>query len=171
MLNARNIFILVLIIAAAALRISGVLPYNFTPVAAIALFGGAMFSNRSLAFAIPIGIMLISDVFIGLHSSMFAVYAALILVVLIGRFISAKPTMLKALGAGLVGSVLFFLITNAAAWLVLPEYTKDVAGLINSYVAGLPFFRGTLAGDLLFTTVFFGSFKLAEFRFPQLAKA
>ena len=79
--------------------------------------------------------------------------------------------MLKALGAGLVGSVLFFLITNAAAWLVLPEYTKDVAGLINSYVAGLPFFRGTLTGDLLFTTVFFGSFKLAEFRFPQLAKA
>jgi len=171
MLNARNIFILVLIIAAAALRISGVLPYNFTPVAAIALFGGAMFSNRGLAFGVPLGIMLISDVFIGLHSSMLAVYVALLLVVLIGRLISVEPTMLKALGAGLVGSVLFFFITNATAWWVLPEYTKDVAGLINSYLAGLPFFRGTLAGDLLFTTVFFGSFKLAEFRFPQLAKA
>ncbi|MCB9192247.1 MAG: hypothetical protein H6602_11330 [Flavobacteriales bacterium] len=171
MLNARNIFILILIIAAATLRVLGILPYNFTPVAAMALFGGAMFSNRVLAFVLPLAVMLISDVFIGFHNSLFAVYAAFILIVLIGRVIFTDPSMLKAIGGALVGSVLFFFITNASAWWVLPEYTKDLSGLISSYIAGLPFFRGTLVGDILFTAVFFGSFKLAEIRFPQLVRA
>ncbi len=171
MLNARNLFVLVLILTAAALRVWGNLPYNFTPVAAIALFGGAMFRNRLMAFVLPLAIMIISDLFIGFHSSMLAVYAAFLIVVLIGRGISESPTMLKSLGGAVLGSVLFFLITNAAAWWVLPEYTKDLSGLMNSYVAGIPFFRGTFAGDLLFTTIFFGSYKLAGMRFPQLVKA
>ena len=171
MLNARNLFILVLILTAAALRVWGNLPYNFTPVAAIALFGGSMFSNRLMAFVLPLAIMIVSDAFIGFHSSMLAVYAAFLIVVLIGRGISENPTMLKSLGGAALGSVLFFLITNAAAWWVLPEYTKDLSGLMNSYVAGIPFFRGTFAGDLLFTTIFFGSYKLAGLRFPQLVKA
>lgn len=171
MLNARNVFILLLIVAAAAIRIWGDLPYNFTPVAAIALFGGTMFSNRGLAFGIPLAVMVISDAFIGFHSSLLAVYVAFMAIVLIGRMMSQKPTMSNALVGAVTGSVLFFLITNAAAWWVLPQYTKDLSGLISSYAAGIPFFRGTFAGDLLFTTVLFGSYKLAEYRFPKLAKA
>lgn len=171
MINARNLFVLGLILLLAALRVWGNLPYNFTPVAAIALFGGAMFSNRILGFIVPLSIMFVSDLFIGLHSSLFAVYAAFMVIVLIGQFIKSNPTMLRAFGGALAGSVLFFLITNAAAWWVLPEYTKDLAGLMNSYAAGVPFFRGTLAGDLLFTAVLFGSYKLAEVKFPSLVKA
>ena len=153
MLNSRNLFILALIVLAAVLRVSGNLPYNFTPVAAIALFGGAMLSNRTLGFIAPLAIMLVSDIFIGFHSSMFAVYAALIGIVLIGQLVRKTPTMLRAFGGAIAGAVLFFLVTNAAAWLVLPQYTKDLSGLINSYVAGVPFFRGTLMSDLLFTGI------------------
>ena len=171
MLNSRNLFILALIVLAAVLRVSGNLPYNFTPVAAIALFGGAMLSNRTLGFIAPLAIMLVSDIFIGFHSSMFAVYAALIGVVIIGQLVRKNPTMLRAFGGAIAGAVLFFLVTNAASWIVLPQYTKDLSGLINSYVAGVPFFRGTLMSDLLFTGIFFGSYKLAEYRFPSLAKA
>ena len=171
MINARNIFVLVLIVLAASLRISGVLPYNFTPIAAIALFGGAMFSNRTLAFMAPLSIMFLSDLFIGFHSSLIAVYAAFIAIVFIGQVIRTNPTMLRAFGGALASSILFFLVTNASAWWVLPEYTKDFSGLLNSYAAGVPFFRGTLTGDLLFTAVLFGSYKLAQFRFPSLVKA
>ena len=171
MINARNIFVLVLIVLAASLRISGVLPYNFTPIAAIALFGGAMFSNRTLAFMAPLSIMFLSDLFIGFHSSLIAVYAAFIAIVFIGQVIRTNPTMLRAFGGALASSILFFLVTNASAWWVLPEYTKDFSGLLNSYAAGVPFFRGTLTGDLLFTAVLFGSYKLAEFKFPSLVKA
>ena len=170
MLNARNIFILVLLIIAAALRVSGVLPYNFTPVAAIALFGGAMFSNRALAFVVPMIIMFASDLIIGLHPLMYAVYGSLLLIVLIGHFIRKNPTMLRAVVGALGGSVLFFLITNAAVWYGSAHYAQDFSGLISSYIAGIPFFRGTLVGDVLFTAVFFGSFKLAEARFPKLVR-
>ncbi len=171
MFNPRNLFILSLIVLAAVLRVFGELPYNFTPVAAIALFGGAMFSKRIIGFLVPLAIMVISDVFIGFHSSMFAVYAALIGVVAIGQLVRKNPTMLSAFAGAVAGSVLFFLVTNAAAWLVIPEYTKDLSGLMNSYLAGVPFFRGTLLGDLFFTAIFFGSYKLAEYRFPSLVKA
>lgn len=171
MINSRNLFVLVLIILAASLRVWGGLPYNFTPVAAIALFGGAMFSNRALAFLVPMAIMFVSDWFIGFHQTMWAVYGGLLAIVLIGQVVRRKPNMLSALGGALAGSALFFLITNAAVWFGSPYYTQDLSGLINSYVAGIPFFRGTLVGDLLFTTVFFGSYKLAEYRFPSLVKA
>lgn len=171
MLNARNLFILVLIILAAGLRIADVLPYNFTPIAAIALFGGAMFSNRALAFVLPMAIMFISDLFIGMHDFMWAVYAGFLAIVLIGQVVRKNPTLLSAFGGALAGSVLFFLITNAAVWFGSPYYAQDLTGLLSSYAAGIPFFRGTLAGDLLFTGVLFGSYKLAEYKFPTLVKA
>lgn len=171
MINARNIFILILIVAAAALRVWGILPYNFTPVAVIALFGGAMFSNRAIGFIAPLSIMFISDLIIGLHPLMLAVYGSLALIVVIGQLIKTNPTMVNALFGALAGSVLFFLITNAAVWYGSVHYAQDFGGLISSYIAGIPFFRGTLMGDFLFTAVFFGSFKLAEIRFPQLVRA
>ena len=171
MMNTRNVFVLVLLLLVAGLRIADILPYNFTPIAAIALFGGAMFSKKSLAFVLPLGIMVLSDLFIGFHSTIWAVYASFLAIVLIGRAISKKPTMASAFGGAFAGAVLFFLITNAAAWFANPYYTQDLSGLLNSYAAGVPFFRGTVAGDLLFTGVLFGSFKLAEYKFPQLVKA
>ena len=171
MINSRNLFIFVLIALAAVLRISGLLPYNFSPVAAIALFGAAMFSNRLLGFAIPLAIMLVSDVFIGFHDTMWAVYGAFVAVGGIGLWVRRNPTMVSAIGGAILGSAIFFLLTNAACWLTMPEYTKDLSGLLSSYAAGLPFFRGTFVGDMVFTIVLFGSFKLAEYRFPTLVKA
>jgi len=170
-MNSRNIFILILIIVAAGLRISGILPYNFSPVAAIALFGGAMLSNRALAFVAPLSIMFISDLFIGLHDFMIPVYIGFMLIVLIGQIVRRKPNMLTGLVGALAGSVLFFLITNAAVWFGSPYYAQNLSGLLNSYAMGLPFFRATLLGDLLFTASFFGIYELAKLRFPVLAKA
>ncbi len=170
-MNSRNLFVLVLILIAAGLRLSGILPYNFTPIAAIALFGGAMFQNRGLAFLAPLSILFLTDLVIGFHDTMWAVYGSFLAIVLLGQAIRKNPTMLSAMCGALVGSVLFFLVTNAAVWYGSPFYAQDLSGLLNSYALGLPFFRGTFAGDLLFTAVLFGSFKLAELRFPKLVKA
>ncbi len=102
---------------------------------------------------------------------MWAVYAGFLGIALIGHFMRKNPTMLKAIGGALVGSVFFYLITNAAVWYGSPYYSQDLAGLLNSYAAGIPFFRATLVGDLAFTVAFFGSYKLAEIQFPSLVKA
>jgi len=171
MLNSRNLFILILISASVALRVADVLPYNFSPIAAIALFGGAMFTNRALGFVLPLLVLFVSDVFIGFHDTMIAVYGSFMLVTLIGQLVRKNPSMLNAVAGSLAGSVIFFLITNAAAWFGNAYYTQDVAGLLNSYALGVPFFRGTVMGDLFFTLVFFGTFQLAKYRFPSLVKA
>ena len=71
-------------------------------------------------------------------------------------------------GASIGASVLFFLVTNFAVWLTSPFYTPDFQGLMACYTAGLPFLKNGLAGDLFYTTVFFGSFYLAGLRYPVL---
>lgn len=170
-MSKSNIFIVSLLLIAAALRVSGMLPFNFSPVAAIALFGGAMLGNRVAAFAAPLGIMLLSDLFLGFHDTMWAVYLSLVLVVGIGQVLRSRPGMLNALVGAVVGSVLFFLITNAAVWVNGGLYTPGIAGLFESYAAGLPFFRNSLMGDLFFTVALFGTYELVSSRFPALVRA
>ncbi|MCF8258654.1 MAG: hypothetical protein K9J06_13950 [Flavobacteriales bacterium] len=169
-MNNRNIFIISLLLIAAALRVSGILPMNFSPVAAIALFGGAMLGNRLAAFAAPLVIMLLSDLLIGLHDTMWAVYLSLVLVVGIGQLLRSRPGMLNAMVGAVAGSVLFFIITNAAVWINGGMYAPGIAGLFESYAAGLPFFRNSLMGDLFFTVALFGTYQLAKSRFPQLVR-
>jgi hypothetical protein len=170
-MSKSNILIVSLLLIAAVLRVSGILPLNFSPVAAIALFGGAMLGNRIAAFAAPLGIMLLSDLFLGFHDTMWAVYLSLVLVVGIGQVLRSRPGMLNAMVGAVAGSVLFFLITNAAVWVNGGLYTPGIAGLFESYAAGLPFFRNSLMGDLFFTVALFGTYELVSSRFPALVRA
>lgn len=170
-MNRTGVFVLVLLIIAAALRVSGILPLNFSPVAAIALFAGAMMGNRIAAFAAPLGIMFVSDLVLGFHDTMWAVYLSLTLVVGIGLVLRARPGMLHAMVGAVAGSVIFFLLTNAAVWMNGTIYSPGFAGLWESYVAGLPFYRNSLMGDLFFTVALFGTYELAASRFPALVKA
>lgn len=167
----RDLTLIALMLVVAALRVAGVLPPNVSPVAAIALFGGAMFAQRWMAVAVPFGIMLVSDLFIGFHPSMWAVYLGLAATVGIGRLVGPHSGMVKAMGGALVASVLFFLLTNAASWLDIPQYTKDLSGLMQAYAAGVPFYRNSLLGDLFFSLALFGAWHLAERKVPQLARA
>jgi hypothetical protein len=170
-MSKSNILIVSLLLIAAVLRVSGILPLNFSPVAAIALFGGAMLGNRIAAFSAPLGIMLLSDLFLGFHDTMWAVYLSLVLVVGIGQVLRSRPGMLNAMVGAVAGSVLFFLITNAAVWVNGGLYAPGIAGLFESYAAGLPFFRNSLMGDLFFTVALFGTYELVSSRFPALVRA
>jgi len=179
-INPRFIVVFSVILVAALLRL---LPHwpNFTPIAAMALFAGTYFDRKQYAFAIPIAAMFISDLIIGLHASMPAVYISFALSVLIGMSIRKKVTVGSVMVASLSSSVIFFLITNFAAWLASPFYPQTAAGLAECYVAGLVFFRDTtygisfflndLLGTVFFSAVFYGSFYLAQMRFPVLDKA
>ncbi|MEN0003768.1 MAG: DUF6580 family putative transport protein [Bacteroidota bacterium] len=157
--------------------------YNFTPITAMALFGGAYFSRKWLAFVIPFAAMWLSDLY--LNNVVYAakypdyytsftwfgdmwVYASFFLIVLLGMGLLQKVSFLRVAGTSLLASVLFFLITNFGAWLSLPMYTKDISGLMQSYAAGIPFFQYTVAGDLFYAFIFFGAFEWMKSRFPQL---
>lgn len=157
-------------------------PPNFTPIGGMALFGAAYFSRKYLAFLIPIAAMWLSD--LALNNLVYAkvypefyngfswfgsvyVYAGFVLITLLGMVLLKKVTPTTLLGASLIASLLFFLLTNFGSWLADPLYPKNAAGLASAYVAGIPFFWNTLLGDLFYTTVLFGGFALISKRLPQ----
>lgn len=161
----RTVLIFVIILIAAALRIAPH-PWNFTPIGAMALFAGALVRNRSLAFLFPLLALFVGDMFIGLHKLMPVVYASFLLSVLIGRGLQNRRTPARLAVATLLGAIQFFLVTNFAVWQFLGSYPHTPAGLLSCYVAGLPFFWNTLAGDAFYVLVFFGGFAFAERMFP-----
>jgi hypothetical protein len=165
--SPRFIFIATLILMAALSRL---LPHppNFTPVAAIALLGGAYLSKR-LAFLLPLAAMFISDLIIGFHSTMWAVYLSMAIISFIGIGLAKGLNVQKIIGGALTGSLIFFVVTNFAVWMGSAYYTQDVAGLIHCYTLAIPFFSNTVMGDLFYSGILFGSYYLARQRFPQLA--
>lgn len=179
--NARFAVILGIIITGAFMRLIPHWP-NFTPIAAIALFGGAYLGKRYLAFAIPAAAMLLSDLFLGFHESMGAVYLAFAVTVGIGLLLRKRMNAYTVIGASLTSSVIFFLITNFAAWFTSPHlYPANITGLMQSYAAGLiffndgsygiSFFMNEVFGGLFYNTLFFGAFYFAQQRFPVLSRA
>ncbi len=143
-------------------------PYNFAPITAIALFGGAHFRNKVFAFLVPMSAMLLSDTLLGFHNEMPGVYLSFGLIVLIGRWVRKNQTALRIGEATVGSSFLFFVLTNLWVWIVTPQYAKTIAGLTACYTMALPFFHNTLAGDLLYSTVLFGGFALVERMIPIL---
>ena len=166
--RARLLALLGAIFAAAAMRL---LPHppNFSPIAAMALFSGAYLPKRLLAFVAPFGALLLSDVLLGgFYPGMNFVYLSFALTVLIGWAIATLKTPLTIGAAAIASSVLFFVLTNFGMWLFSGFYPRTSEGLVACYVAAIPFFQNTLAGDLVFTALLFGGFALAERLVPQL---
>jgi hypothetical protein len=168
-LNPRFIFILSVVIAGALFRVIPHWP-NFTPIAAMALFGGTYFSKKYLAFLIPMAALFISDMILGFHSYMIAVYLSFAVIVGFGFMLRNRVKIGSLLLASVGSSIVFFLITNFAVWIGSPFYPQNFAGLLESYTAGLPFLNNGILGDLFYNTLFFGAFYLAQQRFPVLAK-
>lgn len=133
------------------------LPPNFAPVSAIAMFGAVLLPRR-WALIVPFVLMFASDWLIGFYHLpiMLTVYASFGASILIGWWLRRRVTTGRVLGSSLVGSILFFLATNAADWGFGNWYPHTMAGLIQAYAAGLPFFRNTVLGDLIYTGVAFG---------------
>jgi hypothetical protein len=168
-INAGFLTITGIIIAGAALRLVPHYP-NFTPIAAMALFGGAYFTNKKLSFIVPFAAMLLSDLVLGYHSTFLAVYISFALIVAIGFSLRKRRTVSNILIASVSSSVLFFVITNFAFWFTGALYPMSPAGLGACFVAAIPFFQNTLLGDLVYTGVFFGAFEFAKYKLPILER-
>jgi hypothetical protein len=154
--------------------------HNFAPLSAIALCGAA-FLPRRLAFSLPLAALFISDLMLNVHYSkthagvtllsaeMLARYGALALIAGMGWMLRRNPRIPVMLGAGVAGSVIFYLISNTASWLTEPRYASGAAGWIQALTTGLPgypstlwFYRHTLISDVLFTALFIVCIRLSE---------
>lgn len=170
---SRFIVLTLLVIAAALTRVMPLLiphMWNFTAVGALAIFAGAQFNDKRLAFIMPLMAMALSDLFIGNGFSML-VYTGFIAMVACGYLIRRKVSVTNVILASFISASVFYLITNFAFFYPVTLYPHNVSGILASYTAALPFFRNMLIGNLVFSAVLFTSFYLLSKRYPVLVKA
>ncbi|WP_417602499.1 DUF6580 family putative transport protein [Owenweeksia hongkongensis] len=165
----RIIVLITLIVAAIATRFLPHAP-NFTAVGATALFGGVLFRNNLRAFMIPAIALFASDLVLNnlvygqyyegfqwLTPGFAFIYGAFFITVLMGRYFTSGFKALPLIGAGLASAIVFYLLTNFGAWLGSPMYPQTFGGLIQSYVAGLPFLLNQVAGTAFYGVIMFSA--------------
>lgn len=132
-------------------------PAQVAPVAAAALFAGFYLRSRWLALCVPLAAMALSDAWIGVYNYkiMTAVYLGLCVPVLLATILRRDLSLPRLIGCSLLASVVHFVLSNGAEWAYGSMYTHDAEGLALCFYQALPFFRNTMAGDLLWTSVFF----------------
>lgn len=169
-----------MIVVFALSRWPGLMPPNFSAAYAFVFCAGLYLPGR-LGWLLPLGLLAGTDLLLHLifynqngfsagrfvleEAPLLLVYAALIA---LGRAFGGKRSWWMLVGGGLIGALLFYIVTNTAAWLNLP-YAKTLAGWIQAITIGLPgypqtweFFRNTLLSGGLFTGLFVGAMKLTE---------
>lgn len=179
-INFRFIIISAMILLAAFSRIIPHMP-NFSPLGAIGLFGAAHFQKKWQAFFIPIAATWLSDLFINnviyaqyntefvwFYQGFYWQYGSYVLITLAGLLILRKVNTQKVLVSVFASTVIFFLISNFGVWQGSTFYPQNFSGLITCYEAGIPFIKGTLLGDIIYSCVLFGSFAIAQRKFPVL---
>ena len=165
-------FVLGLILIAAFARIIPHYP-NFTPLCAIALFGGKYFNNKYIAYLLPLLALWFSDILINnfilnnyfdgftlFYSGFYWQYGSFILITLIGRKTLKNFSFVRLLGISISSSLLFFVISNFGVWISSSFYSKDIFGLAACYIAAIPFYYGTLSGTIFYSFFLFGSYEL-----------
>jgi hypothetical protein len=171
----KNFWVIIAIILLAAL--SRLLPHpgNFTPLVAMALFGGAYMLNKKHALIFVLAALFLSDIilnntfhrayypdvegFVFFSKYMITVYGSMALIVGLAILFLKKISMPRVLLTAMGASILFYFITNFGSMVYDPIYTKDFKGLVASLTAGLPFFKNALVGNLIYSTVIFGAYE------------
>jgi hypothetical protein len=163
------------------------LPPNFSVAYALAFCAGVFFTGAT-AWWLPLSVMLATDIGLNFYyqhsgidpdvwsaanvANLVFNYTAYAVLILLGRGFSRQKSLLKLVGGGLLGAILFYLITNTASWLFnpfhCPEYTKNLAGWLLALTKGTggypptwEFFRNTLLSGGLFTALFAAAAKLS----------
>lgn len=170
-MNRRIVYISLFILIAALTRIIPH-PFNFAPLGAMALFGSTYFSNKKLAFALPLIAYFISDLLVNniLYADYYQsfvlftpglewTYVSMLLIVLAGILIFNKINTTRVIGGALSASAIFFIISNLGVWISGTMYPPTFEGLIACYTAALPFLHTTIIGDLVYTGALFGGFE------------
>jgi hypothetical protein len=168
--KTRFIVLAGMILATAASRLIPH-PPNFTPIAALALFGGASFVDNRAAFIVPLAGLFLSDLVLGFYAISPVVYGSFALIVCVGFWVRRRQTVWRIAGAAVATAVVFFILTNLGVWALSTLYPKTLTGLAECYVVAIPFFRNTLLSDLLYSGLLFGGLALAEKQWPILDQA
>ncbi len=182
--NPATALVLAFIVLTGALRVS----FNFnldndriseialySPMGAMALFGGACFNKAWKAFLFPLGTMFLSDVILHqtvfakyssglLYSSWYWVYGAFVLMVIAGRLLVRKATVSRLIGSVFVATLIHWIVTDIPVWMGSKIYGQNLSGFIDCLTAAIPFEWRFLAATAVYGVVLFGGFALLQER-------
>ena len=187
-INPRFAVLVIFIIVVGSLRIFNAAELtawsNFTPIGAMAMFGGAYFKQRWKSFAFPLLTLFVGDIIIhtviydGLYEGRPLIYIAFSMIVLIGILIIRQVTVKNIAAASIVSTLSFWLIADFAVWMgggidvrTQVPLSRDIHGLLQCYWQGFPYMINFLLGTLFYSAVMFGVFEWMQKRFPALQTA
>jgi hypothetical protein len=181
--NKKGILLILAMILIAAFSRLIPHPSNFTAIGAMTLFGSAYNSKKYLAFLAPLVAMWLSDLainnviyaeynngFVWFQSFQLYTFLSIALIAILG-FVLFKKVSAKNIAIGsLLAPTLFFIVSNFGSWMSpMALFPKTFDGLIQTYVAGIPFYRNNIMGTIVFSTVMFGVYYLLTQKFPKLS--
>ncbi|MAU63779.1 MAG: hypothetical protein CMC38_05480 [Flavobacteriaceae bacterium] len=178
-INISYVVIISLILFASFTRIIPHIP-NFTPIGAMALFGGAYLKNKYHAFIIPLASLWVSDLIINnfifsfyskftwFYPGFLWQYTSFVLIIMVGYFFLKKLNFKNVIMTSIFSSLVFYLVTNFGVWISGSMYTIDLKGFITCYVMALPFLKGTILGFICYSTFLFGTLELSKHKFQIL---
>jgi len=171
MKNTKFLIALIFIVAGVALRFLNIAP-NFSPLYAIALFGGTHLTNSWKKYALILSTIWTSDIILNnlvyteyfkeftlFHGISLFNYIAFALMIFLGSLIK-KTNQFNVILSLIGGSLIFFILSNFGVWInpTSQMYTKDLKGLINCYVMGIPYFKSTLSSTILFGGILYSTY-------------
>lgn len=182
--NPRTIVLLVFMLAIAILRIvlnpkSGfAFLSNFTPVGAMALFGGAYFNTSKKAYLFPLLTLWISDIMLSrfvynhewqlFYGGFYWIYGSFALMVVAGKLLLKNVSVKNILLSAFAVTFIHWIITDFGVWLGSSMYPKTIGGWWACLAAAIPFERNFLSGTLLYSAIMFGTFEWMKTKYPSL---
>ncbi len=139
---------------------------NFTPIVALALFSGAYLPKRT-AVLFPLALMIISDLFIGLHETILFTWGSVVVISILGFWLRHNRNPINILSTSLFSAVFFFLVTNFGTWLMSNLYPRTLSGLQECFILAVPFFRATLSSTIVYSFAIFGLYELVAVRIKE----
>ena len=153
---------LVILFAVVLLIISRSLSFipNFTPTISLIVFISIMFRNHYILAFIIVLSQIISDYFLGYYSSMLFVYLAYVSIAIASKHILKKLNFIHVIGTSCISVLIFYLVSNYGVWQMMDLYQYNLNGLVQCYIAGIPFLKYSLISTLLYSTTIYVLFKV-----------
>ena len=160
----KNTLLLILFLSIVVLA-ARLIPHasNFSPLASVILFGSVYISNKKYLI-LPFIALFISDIFLGFYGwqIMLSVYGSLALIMLIGQVVAKHKNVINIISSSLLAGIIFFAATNFSVWYFGNWYTSDISGLVASYTMAIPFFKNTIASNLVYSGILFGVYETVQ---------
>lgn len=186
--NPRNAVVLLIIIVIAAIRVlnntSGNITVlaNYSPLAAMTLFGGAYFKGNTKPLLFPLLTIFISDIILYatvyknygdgfLYSGWYWVYGAFLLIAICGKLIMKKVNVQNVVVAIVTAVFIHWIVTDLGVWIGSKTYAQNWSGLMACLNAAIPFELRLLLATTVYSTIMFGVFEVMQRKYPMLKVA